>query len=269
MAKINIEEEIKNFKIIDAHAHLGVSANTLYYNYSNDRVVELQTRFNVKTSICSHVTGICGDLDAQIEEVMKAQKKFGKSIYWQLVYVAEQSDKSLEIIEKYKSKINFAGIKLYSVGSELGLDDKQYYPLWDYAAANDIVVAPHTWSPYTENPKQFYANPLLLESVLKDFSELKVLLVHSGGKADFYDEVIGFTRKHETVYMDFSGDCFYPPVFKKAINKLGKGRTLFGTDMPMMDIRYHISNVITADISDSDKEDIFYNNAARLFKLNT
>ena len=67
--------------------------------------------------------------------------------------------------------------------------------------------------------------------------------------------------------MDFSGDCFYPPVFKKVLNKVGRGRSLFGTDMPMMDIRYHISNVIIADISDSDKEDIFYNNAARLFNI--
>ncbi|GAG73355.1 unnamed protein product, partial [marine sediment metagenome] len=180
----------------------------------------------------------------------------------------EQSDKSLEIIEKYRSKINFAGIKIYSVGSGLGLDDKKYYPLWEYAVANDIIVAAHTWSPYTENPKQFYGNPLLFESVLKDFPGLKVLLVHSGGKADFYDEVIELVKKHDTLYMDFSGDCFYPSVFKKVLNRVGRGKSLFGTDMPMMDIRYHISNVLVADISDSDKEDIFYNNAVRLFKLN-
>jgi predicted TIM-barrel fold metal-dependent hydrolase len=67
--------------------------------------------------------------------------------------------------------------------------------------------------------------------------------------------------------MDFSGDCFYPPVFKKVLNRIGRGRALFGTDMPMMDIRYHIANVIAADISDSDKEDIFYNNAAMLFNI--
>ena len=267
MAKINIEEEIKNFKIIDAHMHFGIAGNTLYYKYSDEQVMELQEKFNVETSICSHILGVYGDLDAQIEEIKKAQKKYGDSIYWQLVFVAEQSEKSLDIIEKNKDKINFAGIKLFSPGSEIGLDDRKYYPLWEYATTNDIVVAPHTWSPYTDNPKQIYGNPLLLESVLKDFPKLKVLLVHSGGKADFYDEVIEFVKNHETVYMDFSGDCFYPPVFKKVIKRAGKGRALFGTDMPMMDIRYHISNVISADISDSDKEDIFYNNAANLFKL--
>ena len=110
-------------------------------------------------------------------------------------------------------------------------------------------------------------NPLRLEKVLKDFPGLKIILVHSGGKIDFYDNVIELARKHETLYMDFSGDCFYPPVFRKVIDRIGRGRALFGTDMPMMDIRYHIANVLAADIPDSDKEDIFFNNAARLFKI--
>ncbi len=267
MAKINIEEEIKKFKIIDSHMHLGVAPYTLYYDYNDDRVMELEKKFNVETAICSPVIGIFGDLDAQIENVLKAQQKFGESIYWQLVYIAEQSGKSLDIIEEYRKKINFAGIKIFSVGSETSLDDRKYYPLWEYAVNHDIVVGAHTWSPYTENPKQFYSNPLLLENVLKDFPALKVLLIHSGGKAGFYDEVIELVRRHDTLYMDFSGDCFYPPVFKKVLDRAGRGRSLFGTDMPMMDIRYHIANVIAADISDSDKEDIFYNNAAELFKL--
>lgn len=268
MAKINIEEEIKKFRIIDAHMHIGVAANTLYYKLNDEKVIELQKKFNVKISICSHIIGIFNDMDTQIEEIKKAQDKFGDSIYWQLVFDAKCSEKSLDVIEKNKSKINFAGIKIYSPGSELGLDSKLYYPLWEYATANDIVVSAHTWSPYTDNPVQFYSNPLLFESVLKDFPKLKIVLVHSGGKVNFYDEVIEFAKNHENVYMDFSGDCFYPPVFKKVIKKVGRGRSLFGTDMPMMDIRYHITNVIMADISDSDKEDIFYNNAAKLYNFN-
>ena len=159
------------------------------------------------------------------------------------------------------------GVKIWSVGSGLYLDDRKYYPLWEYAITHDFVVSAHTWSPYTDNPKQIYGNPLRFDRVLKDFPGLKIILVHSGGKADFYDEVIELSRKHETLYMDFSGDCFYPPVFKKVINSLGRGRALFGTDMPMMDVRYHIANVLAADIPDSDKEDIFYNNAAVLFGI--
>jgi len=267
LARINITEEIKRFRIIDSHMHLGEFANVLAYKNDPDEIIELEKRFNVKKAICSPILGIFGGPLAQMGDVLDWHERFRDFIGWQLVYDGNQPGLSLDIIQEYRNKINFVGVKIWSVGSGLYLDDKKYYPLWEYAVANDFAVSAHTWSPYTDNPKQIYGNPLRFEKVLKDFPDIKVILVHSGGKADFYDEVIELARKHETLYMDFSGDCFYPPVFKKVIDRIGRGRALFGTDMPMMDIRYHIANVLAADIPDSDKEDIFYNNAARLFKF--
>jgi predicted TIM-barrel fold metal-dependent hydrolase len=264
---LDVSKELAKFKLIDAHMHLGVAGNTLYYRSDDDRVIELQKRFNVEISVCSHIIGIFGDLDAQVEEVRKGQVKYGRSVYWQLVYDARNAARSLEVIERNRPTINFAGVKIFSPGSDLPLDSRLYYPLWEYAAANDIVVSAHTWSPYTENPKQYLANPLLLAGPLSDFPHLKIVLVHAGGKASFYDEVIEFIRKHEHVYMDFSGDCFHPPVFRKVNERAGKGKSLFGTDMPMMDIRYHVANVLMADLDDADRADVFYNNAARLFKF--
>lgn len=267
MAKKNIKEEIKKFKLIDSHMHLGIAPNTLYYKYNDERVIELQKKFNVKISICSHCISFY-DLGSQIEEIRKVQTKFGSYIFWNLVYNPKNPEKSIDIIDKNKSKINFAGVKIHPVVHETRIDSKLYQPLWEYASVNNIVISSHTWSPYTDNPKQFNGNPLLFETVLKEFPKLKIILGHSGGKVSFYDEVIEFVKNHENVYMDFSGDCIYPPVYKKVINKAGRGRILFGTDMPMMDIRYHITSVITADIYDSDREDIFYNTAAKLYNFN-
>ena len=267
MAKKNIEEEIKKFKLIDSHMHLGVAPNTLYYKYIDERVIELQKKFNVEISICSHCISFY-DLEGQIDAIKKAQIKFGRHIYWNLVYDPRCLEKSLELIDKNKSKINFAGVKIHPVIHETKIDSKLYKPLWEYATTNNIVISAHTWSPYTDNPKQFHGNPLLFETVLKEFPKLKIILGHSGGKVNFYDEVIEFVKNHENVYMDFSGDCIYPPVYKKVINKAGRGRILFGTDMPMMDIRYHITSVLSADIDDSDRQDIFYNTAAKLYNFN-
>jgi len=267
LAKKNIEEEIKKFRLIDSHMHLGIASNTLYYKYNDERVMELQKKFNVKISICSHCISFY-DQEGQIEAIKKAQIEFESRICWNLVYDPRCPEKSLELIDKSKSKINFAGIKIHPVIHETRIDSKLYYPLWEYASANNVVISSHTWSPYTDNPKQFNGNPLLFGTVLKEFPELRIVLGHSGGKVNFYNEVIEFVKKHENVYMDFSGDCIYPPVYKKVINRAGRGRILFGTDMPMMDIRYHITSVLCADIDDSDREDIFFNSAAKLYNFN-
>jgi len=267
LIKKNIESEIKKFRLIDSHMHLGVTPNTLYYKYNDGRVIELQKKFNVRISICSHCISFF-DLDGQIGEIKKVESQFKNYIYWNLVYDPRCLGKSLEIIDKNKAKINFAGIKIHPVLHETRIDSKLYYPLWEYAATNNIVITSHTWSPFTDNPKQYNGNPLLFETVLKKYPKLKIILGHAGGKVNFYDEVIEFVKNYKNVYMDFSGDCIYPPVYKKVIEKAGKGRILFGTDMPMMDIRYHITSVLSADINDSDREDIFFNSAAKLYNFN-
>jgi len=263
---MDLNEKLKNFKIIDSHMHLGIAPNVLYYNYSDKRVFELQKNFNVKVSICSHCISFY-DLSLQIPEIMKVDEKFGAFFYWNLVYNPKIASESLRIIEDNRAKINFAGIKIHPVLHETRIDSKLYEPLWEYATSRDIVISSHTWSPYTDNPKQFNGNPLLFESILQKYPKLKIILGHSGGKINFYPEVINFVSKHENVYMDFSGDTIYPPVFKMVLEKAGKGKILFGTDMPMMDIRYHVASVLSADIEDCDREDIFYNTAAKLYKF--
>ena len=246
--------------------HLGIAPNVLYYDYTDERVVELQKKYNVEVSICSHCISFY-DLSLQIPEIIKAREKFGDFFYWNLVYSPKNISQSLKIITENRNKINFAGIKIHPVIHETRIDSTLYEPLWEYASSEDIVISSHTWSPYTDNPKQFNGNPLLFESVLQKYPKLKLILGHSGGKTGFYPEVIDFVSKHENVYMDFSGDNIYPPVYKMVLEKAGKGRILFGTDMPMMDIRYHIASVLSADIDDCDKEDIFYNTAAKLYRF--
>jgi predicted TIM-barrel fold metal-dependent hydrolase len=263
---MDLNEKLKNFKIIDSHMHLGIGPNVLYYNYRDERVVELQKKYNVEISICSHCISFY-DLSLQIPEIIKIQEKYGPFFYWNLVYNPKNASESLKIIEDNRTKINFAGVKIHPVLHETRIDNKLYEPLWEYASSQDIVVSSHTWSPYTDNPKQFNGNPLLFESVLQKYPKLKIILGHSGGKINFYPEVINFVSKHENVYMDFSGDTIYPPVFKMVLEKAGKGKILFGTDMPMMDIRYHAASVLSADIGDCDREDIFYNTAAKLYKF--
>jgi uncharacterized protein len=260
-------KELGSIKIIDAHMHLGIAPNVLYYNYSDQQVYNVQKKHNVVLSICSHCKSIYDNVSFQIPQIIEAQEVYGSFFYWNLVYQPAKAGESIKVIDKNRSFINFAGIKIHPVVHETRIDSRLYEPLWEYAEAEGIVISSHTWSPYTDNPKQFNGNPLLFAGVLKKYPELKLVLGHSGGKVNFYPEVIDFVSAYENVYMDFSGDTIYPPVFKKVIEKAGKGRIVFGTDMPMMDIRYHIASVLSAGLDDADMEDVFYNTASRLYNL--
>ncbi|MCL4418152.1 MAG: amidohydrolase family protein, partial [Actinobacteria bacterium] len=248
--------EIKKFKIIDAHMHLGKVLPNIYYDkYSDKRTINLLKKYNVVRCICSHAIGFF-DVEGQMDVITRISNEFGNFISWYLIYNPHFPEKSLEIIKKNRIKVEFAGVKIHPAFHETMIDDISYYPLWKYSLENDTVILTHSWSPYTDNPKQFYANPLLLEKVLNNFRDLKIILGHAGGRKSFFEKVINFTGKYSHVYLDLSGDDYYPPVYRKIIDSIGPDRTLFGTDMPMGDIRYYIINVLKADLDDKERENI-------------
>ena len=264
---IDFQKEIEELKIIDSHMHLGLSSQLYCPGYSDKRVIEMLKRYGVKTCLCSHIQSITGIIDDQVEIIRSLGEEFGDYVYWYMIYDPRAAQSSINMIEENRKKINFAGVKIHPVIHQTTLDDPDYYLLWEYAVKNDITILSHTWSPHTDNPKQFYGDPLLLESVLKKFKKLKIILGHAGGKVSFYPKVIDFASNFRNVYLEFAGDTFYPEIFRKAIDVIGSHRILFGTDMPWIDIRYHIINILTASISRKEKINIFYENSIRLFEL--
>ena len=264
---IDFQKEIKKLKIIDSHMHLGLSSQLYCPGYSDKRVIEMQKRYGVRICLCSHIQSLTGVIDDQVEIIRSADEEFGNYVYWYMIYDPRAAQSSISIIDENRKKINFAGIKIHPVIHQTSLDDPDYYPLWEYAVENDITILSHTWSPFTDNPKQFLSGPLLLEGVLKKYKKLKIVLGHAGGKASFYPKVIDFASNFKSVYLEFAGDTFSPGIFRRAIDAIGSQKILFGTDMPWIDIRYHIINILVANISREEKMNIFYDNSIRLFGL--
>ena len=263
---VNYKKELEKIKIIDVHMHLGLHSRIHYMDYSDEKVIKIGRKFGVEKCLCSHIMGFT-NLNEQIKMINELSKKYGNYINWYLVYDPNNPSKSLKLIKENMKKINFIGVKIHPPRHECRLNDEKYYPLWDFAIKNNIVILSHTWSPYTSNPKQFYGNPLLIEDVLKKFKDLKFIVGHSGGKIPFYDEVISLLERNSNLYMDCSGDTLYPELFRKVIHKLGSERMMFGTDMPLIDTRYHIINILNAGLTRNELDNILYKNDAKLFKL--
>jgi uncharacterized protein len=263
---IDYRQKIKKIRIIDAHMHLGVYPSIYYFNYSDRKLINIEKKFNVEKCICSHHINFFS-ISRALEAIEEASNKFGNYVYWYLVYNPNNYNRSLELIKNNINKTNFAGVKIHPVWHKCAIDDESYFPLWEFCLENDIVILCHTWSPYTENPKQFYADPLLLENILPKFRGLKFIIAHGGGKVHFYNNVIKLLEKYDNLFVDYSGDTLYPKIFRKVIDAVGSKRILFGSDMPWVDIRYHIINIFKADLTKIERKNIFYNNAVNLFNF--
>lgn len=165
------------------------------------------------------------------------------------------------------------------VGIEPG--DEQMEPYWSLAEELDIPVALHLGegypgAPYLGSPRYRVAtgSPLLLEEVLVRHPNLRLYVMHYG--SPLVDEMIAILYTYPQVYIDIGGNTWpYPPAFfyaqlQKFIDAGFGKRIMFGSDQmrwPAL-IERSISIIEEAAfLSEEQKRDILYNNAARFLRL--
>jgi uncharacterized protein len=117
-------------------------------------------------------------------------------------------------------------------------------------------------------------NPLLLEDVLIRHPKLRLYVMHYG--SPFVDDMIALLYSYPQVYVDVAGDDWESPrkQFHSQLRRLveagfGK-RILFGSDQMIWPdtIRLAIETIESADfLTNEQKRDILYNNAARFLRL--
>ena len=131
-------------------------------------------------------------------------------------------------------------------------------------------------APYVGLPRyrMRLSNPLLLEETLVRRPRLRLYVMHAGWP--FLDEMVGLMWAHPQLYVDVGVISWALPrrefhAYLRRLVDMGFGtRVMFGSDQMVWPdaLRIAIENVEAADfLTPAQKRDIFYNNAARFFRL--
>lgn len=163
----------------------------------------------------------------------------------------------------------------------LGPDDARLEPYWALAEELGIPVALHLGegypgAPYLGSPRYRvrFGSPLLLEEVLVRHPKLRIYVMHYG--SPLVDEMIAVMQTYPNVYIDIGGNTWpYPRAYfyaqlKQFIDAGFGKRILFGSDQMLWPELIEISIEIieqTPFLSEEQKRDVLYNNAARFLRL--
>jgi predicted TIM-barrel fold metal-dependent hydrolase len=176
----------------------------------------------------------------------------------------------------------FGEIGAYYSGTTLS--DPAWQPYLRICEKYDIPVAVHTgggdpggtysWSP---KARLRLGDPYLIEDVLVTYPKLRIYLMHAGGE-DWPEHTIRLMAYYPQLYTDLAVMLWVEPntqryieEFLRNIKKAGYlDRVMFGSDQMIwpgaIEKSIRFLNGLTF-LTKKEKEDIFYNNAAKFLRL--
>ena len=124
-------------------------------------------------------------------------------------------------------------LKVHPVHGGFPANDRALYPAYEICQSAGIPVVVHSGTSTFPGATNRYADPILLDDVLRDFPRLSVVLAH-GGRGWWYDAAAFLALSNEYVWIELSG---LPPSRLSAYYarhnwaRLTR-RMIFGTDWP-------------------------------------
>lgn len=181
---------------------------------------------------------------------------------------------ALRELEKCRAR-GLRGLKVQPITQQFELNDKRFYPIWEYCQANNWPVLVHTGTtavgagkPGGDGLKLRYGKPVpYLDEVAADFPDLKLIAAHFGWP--WYLELMAVARHKPNVFVDLSGWApkYIPAEVLRYCNSIIPNQFLFGSDYPMMSVDRWMSEFEELDLKPATRSRVLYENAAAMLGL--
>lgn len=159
--------------------------------------------------------------------------------------------------------------KIHPVHAGVAVDNRWLYPAYEVCQSAGIPLIVHCGTSSFPGSSNRYADPILLDDVLRDFRDLTVVLAH-GGRGWWYDAAAFLALSNERVWIELSG---LPPsrlrdyYARHNWNRLTR-RMIFGTDWPGVPGIARNARAVAALCPDEETAGlVLAGNAARVYHL--
>ena len=228
-----IESFVEEVREVGITASVVVGRDTPNLTISNDRILELTAPYKELIGIAS---------------------------------VDPQKPNAVAEIERAVKQLGFKGINIEpGFGSPaLKVDDPLLYPI--YEACEHLGVPVFLMSGPT-TPDLEYANPAAVGRLARAFPNLAIVCYH--GYYPYVSEMIGVAFRYQNVYVVPDMYIFLPggSLYVEAANGFMRNQLLFGSSYPFRAMGQTVDDFIGLGFKGAVLEDVLFNNAIQLLKL--
>lgn len=240
-------------KKIDAHSHLGTFGGWAGVAFTADKLLQQMEEYEIEK------TFLTGASFQDNDTVLQAFQKYPDKIV-PFVWINPLLDPIEEKLQHYICDEGFMGIKMQPLFDAFVADDPVVYPVMDFAQAHKVPVFIHCGHPP-------FSLPWSIALLAEQYPDVPVTMIHMGhGHGVYIDAAIKMAKRYPNLYLEMSGMPMGSKILE-AYHSVGHDRVMFGIDSPFHHPTVEIQKVCTSGLTEREQEDVFYNNAKKLLKL--
>lgn len=261
--------------VIDFHTHIfpekiaastmefleGVCKITPYTKATYDSLCESMKKGGVDISVAlPAVTKV-----SQIPSVNRFASQFNDAPVISFAGIHPACEDCREELQKIR-EAGFKGIKLHPDYQDVYFNDIRYKRLVDCASELGLITVVHAGVD-PKCPDDVHCTPQMALELIREVHPENLVLAHMGGNW-MLDEVEQYLVG-EDVYLDTAVVLNYAEEEQviRIIRNHGVEKVLFATDSPWAGQREFVEKVSAMELTEKEKDLIFYQNASRLLKL--
>lgn len=181
--------------------------------------------------------------------------------------VHPDADDAIDELIRIK-KLGLKGIKLHPDYQNFVIDDERLFPIYQKCAELDLPIVFHAGFD-TVSPDFVHAVPEHSARAFKAVPNMTMILAHLGGylhSDEVEEHLVGLKGN---LYFDtaFTAGNISDEQCERIIKNHGADRILFASDCPWHKCNFEIDMINRLNLTDDEKQMIFYKNAVKLLKL--
>jgi predicted TIM-barrel fold metal-dependent hydrolase len=237
------------FEIVDAHAHIGRLSSDFGLSLTVRGLRKLMREYHYSRCIVMHW-----------DNAMVARAVRGSKDLLGNVWVNPRDPRCRDKLRRYLREENFVGIKLHPLFDAYTPDSPVVRPVVEVAEEVGVPIQFHCGHPPFSLPWSF-------EPLAREFPKVKMVLVHMGhGHIVYINGAISVAERNPNLYLETSGMPMHTKVWE-AMERVGRGRVMYGDDLPCGHPSWELEKVRASGLGDSDLQRLLGGNVKELYGL--
>ena len=243
--------------ILDFHAHMHELASMYLPAASPEAMIDTMRRCNVRQAVfCSHQPLYYTEFEEEYNlRVAKQYPQYFKAYH---SVAPGRTDARAAIARVENNREYYFGFKFHADIHTTPLTDAAYAPFLDYMNATRTPALLHTWGPSPHNGVD------AVKTIASRYADAILICGHS-----FHSDWrrgAALAADFPNLYYELTAVLDDYGALELLCETVGSRRILFGTDLPWFDTHHGIGAILSADITDEDRRNIFYRNGETLLE---